>query len=81
MDTTVIQSVAKGAAKTFFQAALVVFVPLFLAWAAGNTATLTAGGEIDIDLKPLAAFGLAAVIGGLAATVSYIQNRVAAIPS
>lgn len=81
MDTTVIQSVAKGAAKTFFQAALVVFVPLFLAWAAGNTATLTAGGEIDIDLKPLAAFGLAAVIGGLAATVSYIQNRVNAIPS
>lgn len=81
MDTTVIQSVAKGAAKTFFQAALVVFVPLFLAWAAGNTATLTAGGEIDIDLKPLAAFGLAAVIGGLAATVSYIQNRVSAIPS
>ena len=81
MNTTVVQSVAKGAAKTFFQAALVVFVPLFLAWAAGNTATLTAGGDIDVDLKPLAAFGLAAVIGGLAAMVSYIQNRVNAIPS
>lgn len=81
MTTTVVQSVAKGAAKTFIQAFLVIFVPLFLAWATGHTAELTNGASIDVDLKPLAAFGLAGVLGGSAALLSYVQNKVNAIPS
>ena len=81
MDTTVVQSVAKGAAKTFAQAGLAIFVPLFLAWAAGHTAELSTGAWGDIDLKPVAAFGLAAALGAIAAVLSYIQNKVGAIPS
>lgn len=81
MDTTVVQSVAKGAAKTFIQAFLVIFVPLFVAWAAGNTAELSNGSWLEIDLKPVAAFGLAAALGACAALLSYVQNKVAAIPS
>lgn len=81
MDTTVVQSVAKGAAKTFIQAFLVIFVPLFVAWAAGNTAELSNGAWLDIDLKPVAAFGLAALLGAAAALLSYLQNKINAIPS
>ena len=81
MDTTVVQSVAKGAAKTFCQAALAIFVPLFVAWAAGHTAQLSTGAWGDLDLKPVAAFGLAAALGAIAAVLSYLQNRVGAIPS
>lgn len=81
MNQEVVQSVAKGAAKTFGQAFLIIFVPLFVAWAAGHTAELSSGTWIDLDLKPVAAFGLAGLLGAGAALLSYIQNRVSAIPS
>ena len=81
MNNEVVQSVAKGAVKTFIQAFLVIFVPLFVAWAAGHTAELSTGTWGDIDLKPVAAFGLASMLGALAALLSYIQNKVNAIPS
>ena len=81
MDTTVIQSVAKGALKTFGQAFLAIFVPLFVAWAAGHTAELSTGAWGNVDLAPIAAFGVAASLAAIAAVLSYVQNRVAAIPS
>ena len=81
MNTTVVQSVLKGAVKTGIQAFLVIFVPLFVAWAAGNTAELSNGTWLDLDLKPVAAFGLAGVLAAAAAVVSYVQNKVSSIPS
>jgi hypothetical protein len=81
VDTTVVQSVAKGAAKTFIQAFLAIFVPLFVAWAAGHTAELSTGAWGDVNLAPVAAFGLAASLAAIAAVFSYVQNKVGAIPS
>ncbi len=81
METTYVQSVAKGAAKTFGQAFLAIFVPLFVAWAAGHTAELSTGAWGNVDLKPVAAFGLAASFAAIAAALSYVQNKVGKIPS
>jgi hypothetical protein len=69
----IVQSVSKAAAKTFIQAFLAVFVPLFLLWATSNTAILTNeqnGGSIDLDFKPLIAGATAAAIAGVAALLS-----------
>jgi hypothetical protein len=81
METTYVQSVAKGALKTFGQTFLALFVPLFVAWAAGHTADFSTGAWGTVDLKPVAAFGLAASFGAIAAALSYLQNKVGAIPS
>ena len=81
METTYVQSIAKGAAKTFCQAFLAIFVPLFVAWAAGHTAELSTGAWVDVDLKPIAAFGLAASFAAIAAVLSFVQNKVGKIPS
>ena len=79
MDThkVIVQSIGKAAAKTFLQAFLAVFVPLFLLWATSNTAVLTnaqSGGNIDLDFKPLIAGATAAVIAGFAALLSAAWN-------
>jgi hypothetical protein len=73
----ILQSVGKAAVKTFLQAFLAVFVPLFLLWATSNTAMLTneqSGGSIDLDFKPLVAGLTAAAIAGVAAVLSAAWN-------
>lgn len=80
-NAMVVQSVAKGATKTFAQAFLAIFVPLFVAWAAGHTAELSTGEWGDLHLQPVAAFALAATLAAIAAVLSYVQNRVGKIPS
>lgn len=81
MDTTVIQTVAKGAAKTFAQAGLSILVlllaPVLTQWAT----TVGSGGEIDIDVNFFAKVGIAALGGAIAALLSYLQNRIGVIPS
>jgi hypothetical protein len=79
MDThkTIVQTVGKAAAKTFLQAFLAVFVPLFILWATSNTAMLTneqSGGNIDIDFKPVAAALIAAAIAGVSSVLSAAWN-------
>lgn len=73
----VVQSIGKAAAKTFLQAFLSVFVPLFLLWVTSNTAVLTNeanGGNIDIDFKPVAAAATAALLAAIAAVLSALWN-------
>ena len=81
MDTTVIQSVAKGAAKTFLQAGLsilvLLLVPVLTQWAT----TVSDGGDFDVNVNFFAKVGIAALGGGIAAVISYVQNSVNAIPS
>ena len=81
MNTEVTQTIAKAAAKTFAQAFLSVLVlllvPVLTSWAT----TLSNGGEIDVDVNFFSKVAIAAVGGGVAALISYAQNRIGAIPS
>ena len=73
----VVQTIGKAAAKTFLQAFLAVFVPLFLMWVAGNTAVLTNtqnGGHIDIDFQPVMAAAVAGLLAAAAALISALWN-------
>ena len=73
----IVQSIGKAAAKTFLQAFLAVFVPLFLLWATSNTAVLTnqqSGGNIDLDFKPVVAAATAALLAAIAAVLSAVWN-------
>ena len=73
----VVQSIGKAAAKTFLQAFLAVFVPLFLLWVTSNTAVLTNtqnGGNIDLDFKPVMAAAVAACLAAIAAVLSALWN-------
>ncbi len=75
--TVVIQTIGKAAAKTFLQAFLSVFVPLFLLWATSNTAVLTnaqSGGNIGLDFKPVMAAATAALLAAIAASLSALWN-------
>ena len=81
MNNTVIQSVAKGAAKTFVQAFLAVLVLLLVPILTNWATTLSNGGEIEVDVNLFSKIAIAAVGGGIAALISYAQNRINAIPS
>lgn len=77
----IVQSVAKAAAKTFMQAFLAVLVlllvPILTRWAVD----VSGGGQIDLDVHFFANILIAAVGGGIAALISFLQNRIGVIPS
>ncbi len=81
MNNEVTQTILKGAAKTFIQATLsilvLLLVPVLTSWAA----TVGNGGELEVDVNFFAKVGIAALGGGIAALISYAQNRIGVIPS
>lgn len=81
MDTTVVQSVAKGAIKTGIQSFLGVLlflaVPVLLSW----RDKVANGEQIVLDWNFWGAVLLAAGGATIAAILSYLQNRINAIPS
>lgn len=76
-QVVVVQTILRAAVKTFIQAGIVFIAPPLLAWINGTQLALTnaaSGGSIDIDLKPLAAIGIGAVLAGVAALISAAWN-------
>ena len=81
MNSDYTQTILKGAAKTFVQAFLAILVllavPILTRWAVD----LQNGGSISIDVNIFVQILIAAVGAGIAALISYAQNRINAIPS
>lgn len=76
-QVVVVQTILRAAVKTFIQAGVVFIVPPLLAWIGGAQLALSnaqSGGNIDIDLKPLAAIGIGAALAGCAALISATWN-------
>ena len=77
----VTQTVVRAAVKTFVQAALsilvLLLVPVLTQWAT----TVSAGGEIEVDVNFFAKVGIAALGGGIAAVISFAQNKIGVVPS
>lgn len=81
MNKEVTQTVLKGAVKTFIQAFLAILVllavPILTRWAVD----LQNGGEIVVDVNVFVQILIAAVGAGIAALISYAQNKISVIPS
>ena len=81
MNQEVTQTILKGALKTFLQAFLAILVllavPVLTRWAVD----LQNGGEIVVDVNVFVQILIAAVGAGIAALISYAQNKISVIPS
>lgn len=65
----------KRALRTFVQASIAVLILLLSPWLLGLSTTVQQGGDIDIDLNFFGNIALAAVGGGLAALIAFVQNE------
>lgn len=81
MNSDYTQTILKGAAKTFCQAFLAILllllVPILTSWAT----SLQNGGDITVDVDLFVKILIAAVGAGIAALLSFAQNKIGAIPS
>ena len=81
MNTEITQTILKGAVKTFVQAFLGILlflaVPVLLSW----RDKVANGEQITLDWNFWGGVLLAAGGAGIAAILSYAQNKINAIPS
>lgn len=75
------QSVVRAAVKTFFQAFIAVLVLLLVPTLGKWAVDVSGGGTVDIDIHWFGNVLLAALGGGIAAILSFAQNRIGVIPS
>lgn len=81
MNREVTQTILKGALKTFLQAFLAILALLLIPVLTNWATSLQNGGDITVDVNLFVKILIAAVGAGIAALISYVQNKVSAIPS
>lgn len=75
LEQNIVQTKAKAAVKTFFQALVGSAGVLLLAWIASATGVLAGGGDLrEIDPRPLLGILAIGVLAGIAALTSVAMN-------